>query len=82
VGVAPYHVGITGGKADVSLWGGRRPRPGELTGPAGRGTQVKVDPETGTLIREGIPFIINPLDIHAVETALQLKDKYGSKSSL
>jgi electron transfer flavoprotein beta subunit len=42
-------------------------------------TQVKVDPETGTLIREGIPFIINPLDIHAVETALQLKDKYGSK---
>ncbi len=42
-------------------------------------TQVKVDPETGTLIREGVPFIINPFDTHAVETALQLKDKYGSK---
>jgi len=42
-------------------------------------TQVKVDPDTGTLIREGIPFIINPFDTHAVETALQLKDKYGSK---
>jgi len=42
-------------------------------------TQVKVDPETGTLIREGIPFIINPFDTHAVETALQLKDQYGSK---
>jgi len=42
-------------------------------------TQVKVDPETGTLVREGIPFIINPFDTHAVETALQLKDKYGSK---
>lgn len=42
-------------------------------------TQVKVDPETGTLIREGIPFIINPFDTHAVEAALQLKDKYGSK---
>ena len=43
-------------------------------------TQVKVDPETGTLVREGIPFIINPFDTHAVETALQLKDKYGSKT--
>ena len=42
-------------------------------------TQVKVDPETGTLVREGIPFIINPFDTHAVETALQLKDKYGGK---
>jgi electron transfer flavoprotein beta subunit len=42
-------------------------------------TQVKVDPVTGTLIREGVPFIINPFDTHAVETALQLKDQYGSK---
>ncbi len=42
-------------------------------------TQVKVDPETGTLVREGIPFIINPFDTHAVETALQLKDKCGGK---
>ena len=44
VGVAPYDVVLTGGKAYVSNWGGRRPRPGELTGPAGRGTEVKVDP--------------------------------------
>jgi electron transfer flavoprotein beta subunit len=42
-------------------------------------TQVKVDPETGTLVREGIPFIINPFDTHAVEAALQLKDRYGGK---
>lgn len=42
-------------------------------------TQVKVDPVTGTLIREGVPFIINPFDTHAVETALQLKDRYGCK---
>ena len=28
----------------VSNWGGRRPRPGDLTGPAGRGTVVRVDP--------------------------------------
>ncbi len=44
VGVAPYDVLLTGGKAYVSNWGGRRPIPGELTGPAGRGTEVKVDP--------------------------------------
>ena len=44
VGVAPYDVVLAGGKAYVSNWGGRRPRPGELTGPAGRGTVVKVDP--------------------------------------
>jgi electron transfer flavoprotein beta subunit len=42
-------------------------------------TQVKVDPVTGTLVREGVPFIINPFDIHAVEEALRLKDKYGCK---
>jgi YVTN family beta-propeller protein len=44
VGVAPYDVVLAGGKAYVSNWGGRRPQPGELTGPAGRGTEVKVDP--------------------------------------
>ena len=44
VGVAPYDVVLTGGRAYVSNWGGRRPRPGELTGPAGRGTEVKVGP--------------------------------------
>ena len=44
VGVAPYDVVLTGGKAYVSNWGGRRPQPGEPTGPAGRGTEVKVDP--------------------------------------
>jgi electron transfer flavoprotein beta subunit len=40
-------------------------------------TQVKVDPKTGTLIREGVPFIINPFDTHAVEESLRLKDKFG-----
>ena len=44
VGVAPFDVVLAGGKAYVSNWGGRRPGPGELTGPAGRGTVVKVDP--------------------------------------
>ena len=42
-------------------------------------TQVKVDPVTNTLVREGIPFIVNPFDTHAVETALSLKDLFGCK---
>jgi len=45
VGVAPYDVVLLGTKAYVSNWGGRRPGPKDLTGPAGRGTVVRVDPE-------------------------------------
>lgn len=45
VGVAPYDVVLVGGRAYVSNWGGRRPGLGDLTGPAGRGTVVRVDPE-------------------------------------
>lgn len=44
VGVAPYDVVITKGKAYVSNWGGRRPKAGDLAGPAGKGTTVRVDP--------------------------------------
>ncbi len=44
VGVAPFDVVLAAGKAYVSNWGGRRPRPGDPTGPAGRGTEVRVDP--------------------------------------
>lgn len=44
VGVAPYDVVLSGNKALVSNWGGRRPGTNDLTGPAGRGTQVRVDP--------------------------------------
>ncbi len=40
-------------------------------------TQVRVDPVTGTLIREGVPFIMNPFDTHALEESLRLKEKYG-----
>jgi len=40
-------------------------------------TQVKIDPDTGTLIREGVPFIMNPFDTHALEESLRLKDRYG-----
>ncbi len=44
VGVAPYDVILVGDRAFVSNWGGRRPGPNDLTGPAGKGTRVRVDP--------------------------------------
>jgi len=42
-------------------------------------TQVQIDPVTNTLVREGIPFIINPYDTHAMEAGLELKDRFGVK---
>jgi YVTN family beta-propeller protein len=44
VGFAPYDVVLTGDKAYVSNWGGRRPGAESVTGPGGRGTLVRVDP--------------------------------------
>ena len=38
-------------------------------------TEVKLDPQTGTLIRDGVPSIINPDDKAGIEAALQLKEK-------
>ncbi|HEY6839498.1 MAG TPA: electron transfer flavoprotein subunit beta/FixA family protein [Geobacteraceae bacterium] len=40
-------------------------------------TQVQIDPVTNTLVREGIPFIVNPYDTHALEAGLKLKDRFG-----
>ncbi|SKA07725.1 electron transfer flavoprotein subunit beta/FixA family protein [Selenihalanaerobacter shriftii] len=45
-------------------------------------SEVSIDPETNTIIREGVPSIINPYDLHGVEAALQLKDKYGGKVTI
>ncbi|NLB61070.1 MAG: electron transfer flavoprotein subunit beta/FixA family protein [Clostridiales bacterium] len=42
-------------------------------------TEVKLDPKTGTLIREGIPSIMNPDDKAALEAALTIKDKLGAE---
>jgi electron transfer flavoprotein beta subunit len=39
--------------------------------------EVKIDPQTNSLIREGVPSIINPEDRNAVEEALRLKEKHG-----
>ena len=44
VGVAPYDVVLVSEKAYVSNWGGRLPDSDSLTGPAGQGTRVRVDP--------------------------------------
>ena len=41
--------------------------------------EVKLDPKTGTLIREGVPSIINPDDKNALEAALVLKDQHGAE---
>jgi len=40
--------------------------------------EVKIDPRTGTLIREGVPSIINPDDKNALEEALVLKENHGA----
>ena len=40
---------------------------------------VKIDPETNTLIREGVESIINPFDMYAIEEAVKTKEKMGGK---
>lgn len=42
-------------------------------------TEVKINPETNTLIRQGIENIINPFDTYALEEAVRLKEKHGGK---
>lgn len=40
-------------------------------------SEAKIDPVTGTLNRKGIPLTINPIDLNAIELALQIKEKNG-----
>jgi electron transfer flavoprotein beta subunit len=42
-------------------------------------TEVKINPETNTLIREGVPSIVNPFDENAIEAALKLREKNSGK---
>lgn len=42
-------------------------------------TQVRINPETNTLIREGVECIINPFDMYAIEEGLRLREKIGGK---
>ena len=40
-------------------------------------TQVRINPETNTLVRDGVESILNPFDENALEMALQLKEKHA-----
>lgn len=40
-------------------------------------TNVRINPETNTLVREGVASIINPFDVYALEEGIRLKEKHG-----
>ena len=40
-------------------------------------TKVKINPETGTLIRDGVEAVVNPFDEYAIEEALRIKERVG-----
>jgi electron transfer flavoprotein beta subunit len=40
--------------------------------------QIRVHPVTNTIMRQGVPAIINPYDLYALEEALRIKDKFGA----
>ena len=42
-------------------------------------TDVKIDPVTNTLIRDGVESVINPFDAYAIEEAVRLKERFGGK---
>ena len=41
--------------------------------------QIRVHPVTNTIMRQGVPAIVNPYDLYALEEALRLKDQYGGR---
>lgn len=41
--------------------------------------KMTIDGETGTMIRRDIPFVINPLDRHALEAAVQIRERHGGR---
>ena len=43
---------------------------------------VRMDPETGNLVREGVPTLTNPLDLNALEAAVRVKERYGGHITL
>jgi electron transfer flavoprotein beta subunit len=42
-------------------------------------TEVRIDPVTNTLVREGVPSIINPFDENAIEAGIELVEQHGGK---
>ena len=45
-------------------------------------TEIKIDPVTNTLIRAGVPSIVNPFDAYALELAVQYKEKYAPDAKI
>jgi electron transfer flavoprotein beta subunit len=45
-------------------------------------TNIRIDPETNNLIRQGVPTILNPYDAHAVAAAVEWKRKLGGKVTI
>jgi electron transfer flavoprotein beta subunit len=45
-------------------------------------TEVRINPETNTLMREGVKAIINPFDMYAIEEGVRLKERFGGKVSV
>ena len=43
---------------------------------------MRIDPKTNNLIREGVPSVVNPTDLNSIEEALTFKDKFGAKVSV
>lgn len=41
--------------------------------------QIRVHPVTNTIMRQGVPAIVNPYDLYALEEALRLKDRFGGR---
>ncbi|HEY8214846.1 MAG TPA: nitrogen fixation protein FixA, partial [Methylocystis sp.] len=41
--------------------------------------QIRVHPVTNTIMRQGVPTIINPYDLFSLEEALRLRDKFGGE---
>ena len=40
-------------------------------------SEVRIDPETNTLVRQGVPTMLNPLDLFAVEGAVRMREQHG-----
>jgi len=45
-------------------------------------TEVRIDPQTNTLVRQGIENIINPFDTYALEEGVRLKEQHGGKTTV
>ncbi len=41
--------------------------------------EIRIDPKTNTLIRQGVPAIVNFYDLHGLEEALRIKDEFGAR---